>query len=92
MLVNTHKLKIAFLLLLIGVMNLPLQAEEWTLEQCIDTAQVKNKMLLMSKTTVAIGEQRHKEAVAGLIPKLTVNGDYKYYIDLPYQINAAIHL
>ncbi len=64
MLVNTHKLKIAFLLLLIGVMNLPLQAEEWTLEQCIDTAQVKNKMLLMSKTTVAIGEQRHKEAVA----------------------------
>ena len=86
MLVNTHKLKIAFLLLLIGVMNLPLQAEEWTLEQCIDTAQVKNKMLLMSKTTVAIGEQRHKEAVAGLIPKLTVNGDYKYYIDLPYQL------
>ncbi len=86
MLVNTHKLKITFLLLIIGVINLPLQAEEWTLEQCIDTAQVKNKMLLMSKNTVAIGEQRHKEAVAGLIPKLTVNGDYKYYIDLPYQL------
>ncbi len=86
MLVSTHKLKITFLLLIIGVINLPLQAEEWTLEQCIDTAQVKNKMLLMSKNTVAIGEQRHKEAVAGLIPKLTVNGDYKYYIDLPYQL------
>lgn len=45
MLVNTHKLKITFLLLLIGALSLPLQAEEWTLEQCIDTAQVKNKML-----------------------------------------------
>jgi len=86
MLVNTHILKISILILLIGAMSLPLQAEEWTLEQCIDTAQVKNKMLLMSKNTVAIGEQRHKEAVAGLIPKLTVNGDYKYYVDLPYQL------
>lgn len=69
MLVITHKLKTTFLLLLIGAMGLHLQAEEWTLEQCIDTAQVKNKMLLMSKNTVAIGEQRHKEAVAGFIPK-----------------------
>jgi OMF family outer membrane factor len=86
MLVNTHKLKIAFLLLIIGAMISPLQAEEWTLQQCIDTAQVKNKMLQMSQNSVAIGEQRHKEAVAGLIPKLTVNGDYKYYIDLPYQL------
>ena len=86
MLVNTHKLKIAFLLLIIGAMNSPLQAEEWTLQQCIDTAQVKNKMLLISQNSVAIGEQRHKEAVAGLIPKLTVNGDYKYYFDLPYQL------
>ena len=27
-----------------------------------------------------------EEAVAGLIPKLTVNSDYKYYFDLPYQL------
>jgi len=67
MLVNTHKLKTTFLLLIIGAMISPLQAEEWSLQQCIDTAQVKNKMLQISQNSVAIGEQRHKEAVAGLI-------------------------
>jgi OMF family outer membrane factor len=40
----------------------------------------------MSANNVSIGEQRHKETVAGLIPKVNINGDYKYYFDLPYQL------
>jgi OMF family outer membrane factor len=69
-----------------AIMAVPLQAQQWSLQQCIDTAQVKNKMLQMSANNVSIGEQRHKETVAGLIPKVNINGDYKYYFDLPYQL------
>lgn len=86
MLVNIHKLKPTLLLLLTLVIITPVQAQQWSLQQCIDTAQVKNKMLQMSQNNVSIGEQRHKEAVAGLIPKVNINGDYKYYFDLPYQL------
>ena len=86
MLVNIHKLKPTLLLVLTLVIISPLQAQLWSLQQCIDTAQVKNKMLQISQNNVSIGEQRHKEAVAGLIPKVNINGDYKYYFDLPYQL------
>ncbi len=89
MLVNIHKLRTALLLLIIGVMNSPISAEQWTLQQCIDTAQIYNKNLKMSKNNIYIGEQRHKESVAGLIPKVNLNADYKYYTNLPYQLMPA---
>ena len=86
MLVNTHKLRMTVLLILAFIIFYPLQAQQWSLQQCIDTAHVKNKLLQISENNVLIGEQRNKEAIAGLIPKLTVNADYKYYFDLPYQL------
>lgn len=86
MLVNIHKPKLGTLVFFTLTFFAPIQAQQWSLQQCIDTAQVKNKTLLMSENTVLIGKERHKEAVAGLIPKLTINGDYKYYFDLPYQL------
>lgn len=87
MLVNIHKLKSWLLLLLLTLVIIsPTQAQQWSLKQCIDTAQVKNKMLQISENNISIGEQRHKEAIAGLIPKININGDYKYYYDLPYQL------
>lgn len=86
MLVSIHKLKSKLLLFLTLAIISPLQAQQWSLQQCIDTAQVKNKALLISENNVSIGEQRHKEAVAGLIPKININGDYKYYFNLPYQL------
>jgi outer membrane protein TolC len=49
------------------------------MQQCIDTAQVHNKNLQMSRNNMAIGEQREKEAKANLIPKVTANADYKYF-------------
>jgi hypothetical protein len=44
------------------------------------------KNLQMSRNNVAIGEQKEKEAKANLIPKVTVNTDYKYFTNLPYQL------
>jgi OMF family outer membrane factor len=84
MLVNTHKLLI---IPLIFIGRNTVQAQEvWTLRQCIDTAQVYNKTLQINRNHIRISEQREKEAKANLIPKVTANADYKYFMELPTQL------
>ncbi|MBK7812012.1 MAG: TolC family protein [Saprospiraceae bacterium] len=83
-LVNIHKQVLVLLLFIIGFQSA--QAQVWTMQQCIDTAQVRNKNLQMSRNNIAIGEQKEKEAKANLIPKVTINADYKYFTNLPYQL------
>jgi outer membrane protein TolC len=65
------------------------QAQVWSLQQCIDTAQVYNKALQMSRNNIAISQQKRKEATANLIPKISANADYKYFTDLPTQLMPA---
>ncbi len=84
MLVNTHKL-IFISILFIGWNTVQAQ-EVWTLKQCIDTAQVHNKNLQINRNNISISEQREKEAKANLIPKITINADYKYFMELPTQL------
>lgn len=84
MLVNTHKL-IFISILFIGWNTVQAQ-EVWTLKQCIDTAQVHNKNLQINLNNISISEQRKKEAKANLIPKITANADYKYFMELPTQL------
>jgi outer membrane protein TolC len=83
-LVNIHKQTIFLLFFLIGFQAA--QAQVWTMQQCIDTAQVHNKNLQMSRNNISISEQKAKEAKANLIPKVTANADYKYFTNLPYQL------
>ena len=83
-LVSIHKQTIFLLFFLIGFQAA--QAQVWSLQQCIDTAQVHNKNLQMSRNNISIGEQKGKEAKANLIPKITANADYKYFTNLPYQL------
>jgi OMF family outer membrane factor len=82
--VTIHKQTLLMLFLLIGFYIS--QAQVWTLRQCIDTAQVHNKNLQMSRNNIAISKQREKEAKANLIPKITGTADYKYFTNLPYQL------
>lgn len=84
MLVNAHKLFI-ILPLFIGWNTVQAQ-EAWTLKQCIDSAQVYNKTLQINQNHISISEQREKEAKANLIPKVTANADYKYFMELPTQL------
>jgi len=84
MLVNTHKL--IFILILFFGWNTVQAQEVWTLKQCIDTAQVHNKNLQINRNNISISEQREKEAKANLIPKVTANADYKYFMELPTQL------
>lgn len=83
-LVNIHKL-IIVLLLIFGSISVHAQ-EVWTLKQCIATADVYNKTLQINQNNITIGEQREKEAKSNLIPKISVNADYKYFWDLPHQL------
>lgn len=83
-LVNIHKPCLVLFLIVIGFQSV--QAQVWSLKQCIDTAQVYNKKLQVNRNDIAIGEQREKEAKANLYPKVTANADYKYFTNLPYQL------
>ncbi|MDD2386852.1 MAG: TolC family protein [Bacteroidales bacterium] len=82
--VHTHKYILSFLIVM--VISIQGQAQTWSLQQCIDTAQVHNKNLQISRNNIAVSEQKQKEAMSNLIPKVNVVGDYKYFTDLPYQL------
>jgi OMF family outer membrane factor len=83
-LANIHKQFLVLFMLVAGPQYV--QARIWTLQQCIDTAQVHNKQLKINRNNIAIGEGREKETKANLLPKVTANADYKYFTNLPYQL------
>jgi outer membrane protein TolC len=83
-LVSIHKHVLLLVLLLFA--SLSSNAQQWSLEQCIDTAQVHNKNLQMSRNSMLILEQKEKEAKANLLPNLALNADYRYYTDQPTQL------
>jgi len=85
-LVNIHTLKWLLSFVMVMVITFQGQAQTWSLEQCIDTAQIHNKSLQIGRNNMTIGEQKQKEATANLFPKVNVVGDYKYFTDLPYQL------
>ena len=83
-LVNIHKLTIVLpLSLLLWTTS---NAQQWTLQQCLDTAQVNNKNLQIELNNETLSQDRQKEVKANLLPKLTANADYKYFTNLPYQL------
>lgn len=83
-LVNIHKLTIVLpLSLLLWTTS---NAQQWTLQQCLDTAQVNNKNLQIGLNNETLSQDRQKEVKANLLPKLTANADYKYFTNLPYQL------
>ena len=83
-LVSIHRPYIILLLIILGFQST--QAQVWTIQQCIDTAQVHNKNLQISKNNIQSGEQKQMEAMANLFPKINANADYRYYTNLPYQL------
>lgn len=90
-LVNIHLSIIILLLISIHPVmaqeatHLP-QASEWSLGQCLDTARAYNKNLKIKQNDIAIQSEKKLEAAAQRLPKLNVNGEYKYFTNLPYQL------
>ena len=83
-LANAHK----FLISILFVLNLSfLQAQEvWTLQQCIDSAEVHNKRLRINSLEYESSLQQERVVKGYRNPKLNLNADYKYFTDLPYQL------
>lgn len=83
MLVNAHKLVLFFLSL--GAAS-GYGQNTWSLQKCIDTALVHNKQLKIQENTLISSDYRAQEAKLNYVPKLFLNADYKYFIDLPHQL------
>ena len=84
--IHTPKWLLSFVMVMVITFQGQAQTQTWSLEQCIDTAQIHNKSLQIGRNNMAIGVQKEKEATANLFPKVNVVGDYKYFTDLPYQL------
>lgn len=84
MLVNIHKPYLTLLFMFIA--GTSANAQEWSLQQCFDSAQAHNKTLQIAVNNKQLSVEKHKEATANLIPKINVNADYKYFFNLPTQL------
>lgn len=85
-LVNVHIPLKSSLLLSVLFLSQFLQAQEWSLQQCLDTALTYNNQLQISKNQVSIAIEKQRELKSNLNPKIQLTADYKYFIDLPYQL------
>lgn len=86
MLVNTHILKLAWILLMFFSIQAQAQVNIWSLEACIDTALVQNKNIQIAKNQGEIALIKNQEANAQRLPKVFLQGDYRYFTELPYQL------
>ncbi len=86
MLVNTHILKLALVILTLFSIQTQAQVKTWTLQECLDTALVQNKNIQMAKNQGEIALLKNREAKAQLLPKLFLQGDYRYFTELPFQL------
>ncbi len=76
---------LAVLLLILA----PVFAQEMTLQQCIDSTLVHERRIKMAEADERIADARLREARGGMMPKLRAGAEYRYYIDLPYQLMPA---
>ena len=91
---NSYKLKekrLNKVLSLMGILliSITVQAQTLSLEQCIDTALIHNRNIMLSQHDIEISAEKNKELSGSLLPKLNGIADYRYYTDLPYQIMPA---
>jgi len=83
------KLNKFLLLLLFAIGFQAVQAQEWTLEDCVDKALVNNKLLKIDQNNINISKVKQKEVKSNLLPKISAAVDYKYFFDQPTQLMPA---
>jgi OMF family outer membrane factor len=72
--------------LILFLSSINLYGQTWTLEQCIDSAFANNQRIAIAENTQELSALKQKEVKSNLLPKLSINGEYKYFIELPYQL------
>lgn len=88
MLVNIHKQTFLSVTVTVWLFSASVQGQPqaYSLRQCIDSALERNKNLEISRNNIRLSEERHKEVSTNLLPKVSINSDYKYYIEQPTQL------
>ena len=76
-------------LLLLAISIQAIQAQELSLDQCIEKAIENNKKLKIDQNNIASSLEKQKEVKSNLYPKLNATLDYKYFFDLPTQLMPA---
>ena len=79
------KLAITNILILL-VFSTNLYAQQWTMEQCIDSAYSNSTQIAIANNNQKIIALKQQEVKSNLLPKLSLNGEYKYFLELPYQL------
>lgn len=64
-------------------------AQPITLDQSIEKALQNSRNLKLSKAEIDLAGEKRKEATGNLLPKLSASADYRYFIELPYQLMPA---
>jgi len=77
------------LLLLFAISTQAIQAQEWTLDDCVNKALENNKKLKIDENNIHISIEKQKEVKANLLPKVNAAFDYKYFFDQPTQLMPA---
>ena len=87
---KTINLKTKILLLLLFSIGVQVvQAQEWTLDDCVSKALANNKMLKIDANNINISKEKQKEVKSNLLPKINAAVDYKYFFDQPTQLMPA---
>ncbi len=60
-----------------------------SLSELVDRATKFNYGVRINQTNTRLGSERFKEARAGILPQVGVQGDYKYYAQIPTQVTPA---
>lgn len=76
------------LVLAMGIQSVQAQ-EIKTLDQCIETAMDNNKKLEIGENNIQNGKDRQTQVKANLRPKVSIEADYKYFLEQPTQLMPA---
>lgn len=83
-LVNIYKLALVLFLF-----STEIKAQVWSLEKCLSNAESNNKTLQINKNQIEISNSKNAEVKGSLLPKINLVSDYKYFMDLSYQLLPA---
>ncbi len=75
-----------FILLTFLVFVMPMSAQEWTLDSCLNFAITNNKHLLVKQHNSLVAEWDIKSAASELIPKIDAVSGVDHYWKIPVQV------
>src|SRR5688572_23686553 len=83
------KATITFFLTLFAMISTAAIGQQRSLDECIRIALANNEQIKNSMLDVQASDFQVKEAKGALLPKIDVNGQYLYYLDVPSQYAPA---